>query len=222
MNSPALGLLWTSNLTAGEGGVADRYGDADWDRAVRHGIRPDGKPLLFMPAQEFWSMSDEDLASVVAYFRSVPPVDRVTPRGRPGPLARLLYVTGRLPLVPARLVDHAAARPTAPAEGSTAEYGAYLATGCTGCHGPGFSGGKIPGGDPGWPAARNLTPDRETGIGMWSREDFASALRTGVRPDGAALNPAMPIAATKHMTDTEIDALYAYLMSLEPKPFGNR
>lgn len=220
LNSPALGLLWASNLT--RGGIAERYRDEDWDRAVRHGVRSDGRPLFFMPAQEYWSMSDADLGAVVAYFRSVEPVDRTGPRSRPGPLARLLYVTGRMPLVPARLVDHGAARPAAPAEGPTAEYGAYLATGCTGCHGPGFSGGDIPGGDPSWPAARNLTPDVETGIGSWSRDDFATALRTGVRPDGVALSPAMPIAATKHMTDTEIDALYAYLMSLEPKPFGSR
>lgn len=221
-DDPAFGVLWASNLTAGEGGVAASYDDVDWDRAVRHGVGPDGKPLYFMPAQEFWSLSDDDLAALIAYFRSAAPVDRIGPAPRPGPLARVLYLTGALPLIPAELMDHGAARPAAPAPAPTAAYGAYLATGCTGCHGVGFSGGKITGGDPKWPPAANITPDPETGIGGWTEADFVRAMREGKRPDGATLDPAMPLSMTKHLTDDELSALFAYLRTLPPKPHGNR
>lgn len=221
-DDPAFGVLWATNLTSGEGGVAASYSDEDWDRAIRHGVRPDGKSLMFMPSYEFWPLSDDDIAALMAHYRNAPPVDRTRPATRPGPLARVLYLAGQLPLVPAKLVDHDAVRPAAPAEGPTSAYGSYLATGCIGCHGKGFSGGKIAGGDPSWPPAANITPDRETGIGNWTMTDFATALRQGVRPDGSTVDPAMPIEATKHLTDLEMEALYNYLMTVEPKPFGNR
>lgn len=221
-NDPAMGRLWAPNLTTGAGGIGTRYADADWDRSVRHGVGPDRRPLIFMPSHEFWPLSDEDLASIIAYYRTLPPVDRAAPESRPGPLARLLHVTGRMALVPAKLVDHDAARPEAPAPAATVAYGAYLATGCTGCHGPGLTGGKIGGGDPTWPPAANLTPDPATGIGAWSESDFKQALRKGARPDGSEIHPAMPVKATQHMTETEMEALYVYLMSLEPRPYGQR
>ena len=218
-NNPAFGLLWTSNLTAGEGGIGGVYTDEDWDRAVRHGVGPNGKPLVFMPSHEFWPLSDDDMAAIIAYFRALPPVDRVPPAARPGPMARLLYVTGQMHLVPAKLIDHGASRPAAPSEAPTAEYGRYLATGCTGCHNASFSGGKIAGGDPAWPEAANLTSDA-TGLAGWSLADFTRALREGIRPDGSEIDPAMPVEFTSRMTDTEIEAVYTYLMSLEPKAFG--
>lgn len=222
VDNGAFGVLWGSNLTAGEGGVASLYGDEDWDRSIRHGVGPDGKPLMFMPSHEFWPLSDDDLASLIAFFRTTEPIDRPVPDPKPGPLARVLYLTGQLPLVPAELVDHEAERPPAPPAGPTVEYGAYVATGCTGCHGAGYSGGTIAGGDPNWPPAKNITPDPETGIGAWSLADFELALREGVRPDGSTLHPAMPVQATRHLTAVEMEALYSFLMSLEPTPFGNR
>jgi mono/diheme cytochrome c family protein len=221
VDDAAFGRLWSSNLTPGEGGIGATYTDADWDRAIRHGVRPDGKPLIFMPSHEFWRLSDEDVASLIAYFRSIPGVDRAIPRPRPGPLARALHLAGQLKLVPAKIIDHEASRPAAPEASATVEYGEYLATGCTGCHNASYTGGKIAGGDPSWPDAANLTP-HETGIGAWTQSDFSRALREGIRPDGRPLDPSMPVAATKHMTDTELEALFAYLMTLEPKPFGER
>lgn len=222
IDNPPMGRLWAANLTRGEGGIAATYTAADWDRAVRHGVKPDGKPVMFMPAQEFWSLSDDDLAALMAYYRSIPAVDRTIPTPSPGPLARVLFLTDQLPLVPAELIDHGATRPAMPAIAPTAEYGAYLATGCTGCHGAGLSGGKIPGADPNWPPAKNITPDDETGIGSWSQEDFATALRTGVRPNGSQINPVMPIQATRYMTDVELEAIYRYLRTVEARPYGNR
>jgi mono/diheme cytochrome c family protein len=221
-NDPAFGLLWSSNLTSGEGGIADAYTDADWDRAIRHGVRPDGKPLFFMPSHEYWATGDDDLAALIAFFRSLDPVDRTRPEARPGPLARILYLAGQFPLIPAELIDHDAPRPAAPDPAPTEEYGAYLAIGCTGCHGQGYTGGKITGGDPAWGPAANLTPDPETGLGSWTQEDFFRAMREGERPDGTEILPPMPIGATKFMTDDELTALWLYLRTLEPRPAGNR
>lgn len=221
-DDPVVGTLWGSNLTPGEGGVGDEYSETDWVRAIRHGVGPDGKPLLFMPAHEFWVMSDNDVAAVIAYLESLPPVDRVTPPTKAGPLARVLYLAGKMPLVPARLVQHDAPRPQTPPAGPTAEYGAYLASGCVGCHGDGMSGGPVPGAPPGFGVPSNLTPDVETGLGEWTQADFTRALREGISRDGRSLDPTMPVQYTKEFTDVELEAMWKYLQTLEPKPFGER
>jgi mono/diheme cytochrome c family protein len=65
-----------------------------------------------------------------------------------------------------------------------------------------------------WPP--NLTPDRATGLGAWSDRDIVKALRTGVRPDGRVLAPAMPWMAYAHLTDADAFAIAHYLQSLPP------
>lgn len=222
IDAPPVARLFASNLTRGEGGVGGSYTDRDWARAIRHGIGPDGKPLLFMPSHEFNVLTDEDLGALVAYLKSVPPVDNPPEKSTVGPIGRLLFLKGDLHLLPAEIIDHDAPRAAAPAAGPTAEYGAYLSTGCAGCHGAGFSGGKIPGTPPNFPAAANLTPDTETGIGAWSEADFFRALREGRRPDGRELAPEMPWQLTREMTDDEIRAIWLYLRSVPAKPVGNR
>lgn len=217
-----VGRLFASNLTSGSGGVGATYTDQDWVRAIRHGVGPDGKPLLFMPAHEFNPMGDEDLGALIAYIKSLPPVENPPTENAVGPLGRVLFLAGQLPLLPVEMIDHDAPRKAAPPPGATAEYGAYLATGCTGCHGAGFGGGKIPGTPPDWPAAANLTPDPETGIGKWTEQDFFRALREGKRPDGRELNPIMPWKATAQLTDDEIRAVWLHLRSLPAKPLGSR
>lgn len=218
----ALGSLWGTNLTSGEGGVGGTYSEQDWIRAIRHGVGPDYKPLLFMPSHEFWVISDEDMAAMIAYIESLPPVDRVTPPARPGPLSRALFLTGKMPLVPAKLVDHDAPRPVTPPEGPTVDYGGYLASGCIGCHGSRMSGGPVPGTPPGFGVPGNLTPDVETGLGGWSYGDFERAMRDGISRDGRVLDPTMPVQFTREFTDVELEAMWKYLQSLEPLPFGNR
>ena len=221
IDAPPVARLFAANLTAGNGGVGGRYRDADWVRSIRHGVNPEGKPLLFMPSHEFNALSDDDTGALVAYLKSLPPVDATFPRNRVGPLGRVLYLTGQMPLVPAELIDHTAPRQAAPAAGPTAEYGAYLATGCMGCHGPGFGGGKIPGAPPDLPAAANITM-HETGLAQWSEQDFFRALREGRRPDGTELNAFMPWRTTARMTDDEIRAIWTYLGTLPPKAEGTR
>jgi len=219
----APGLLVASNLTRGEGGVGSRYADADWVRSIRHGVGPNGRSLLFMPSYEYYPIGDEDLGKMIAYLKSLPPVDNPLPKNSVRPLGRALFLAGQLPLLPAEMVDHSAPRTPAPPAGPTAEYGEYLAFSCVGCHGFGFSGGKIPGTPPDFPPATNITPDLESGIGSWTEEDFFRALRQGRRPDGSELNPFMPwMTVTSQMTDDETRALWLYLRTVPAKPEGKR
>lgn len=221
IEAPGFGRLPASNLTSGTGGIAD-YTDEDLVRAIRYGVRRDGKPLLFMPSYEYYHLADADLAALIAYLRSVPPVDRVMPEKQIGPMPRLLYVLGQLDvLIPVGMIDHDAPRPEPVPPGVTVEYGAYLNTvgGCIGCHGPGLSGGKIPGTPPDFPPATNITP---AGIGSWSEEDFFVAMREGRRPDGSTIDPRMPWAYTAQMTDDEIRALWLYLQTVPQRETGKR
>lgn len=222
IDDPALGRIFASNLTRGRGGVGARNSDADWVRAIRNGVGHDGRSLLVMPSYEYHGLSDEDVGALVAYLKTLPPVDREPVESRVGPVGRALYLAGQLPLLPAEMVPHDAPRAPAPPAGPTAAYGAYLAPGCTGCHGPGFSGGPIPGGPPGMLPPTNITPDVATGIGSWTEEDFFRALREGKRPDGSALDPSMPWKNIGAMTDDEIRALWAYLRTVPAKPEGQR
>lgn len=222
LDDPMVGTLWGSNLTSGEGGVANDYQERDWVRAIRHGVGPDGRPLVFMPSHEFWVMSDPDVAAMIAYIEQLPPVSRVTPAAKAGPLARILFLTGKMPLVPAELVDHNAARPEAPVAAATAEYGAYLASGCIGCHGNTMSGGPVPGAPPGFGVPGNLTPNPESGLGSWTEADFIRAMREGISRDGRELDPTMPVQFTREFNDMELTAMWKYLRTLDPKPFGQR
>ena len=218
IDDPALGRAVAANLTRGRGGLPADWSIADWDRAIRHGVRRDGTGLVIMPSQEYTYMSDEDLAALAAYLETLAPVDRELPPTQIRLVGRALYVADKMPLVPAALIDHEE-RPPAPLPGPTAEYGRYLANigGCTGCHYPNLAGG--PALEPGAPPASNLTPG---GIGSWTEADFARALRDGVRPDGSRLKEFMPVEFTKLMTDDEIRAVFLYLQTLPAKRFGER
>jgi mono/diheme cytochrome c family protein len=213
-NDPLLGRAGVPNLTRGEGGVGAQYSDADWVRSIRHGVRPNGKPLFLMPSHDLYHLSDEDLGQIIAYVKSVPPVERVIPEVVFRPLGGALVTLGAFgDVFSAELIDHTAPRPAAPQPGATAEYGQYLANsfGCRNCHGNALSGGKPS--DPASPLAPNLTPGGD--LSAWSESDFTRAMRTGVRPDGQVLNPAfMPWPAVSRFTDDELKAIWLYLSSL--------
>lgn len=223
IDDPLFGRISGSNLTPGAGGIGQSYSNLDWVRAIRHGVAPDGRPLLVMPSHEYNPLNDDDLGAMMAYLKSMPPVDNQPPANTVGLLGRILLVTGLVPVLPAGRINHTAPRPTAVARGATVEYGYYLSQSCIGCHGEGLSGGPIPGLPPEPPLPRNLTPDAATGLGNWSQEDFLVAIREGQRPDGTAINPkAMPWPSFKLMTDEELQALWLYLRSVPAQPYGNR
>lgn len=127
------------------------------------------------------------------------------------------------------------------AEDAQVARGKYLATigDCIDCHTPGYFfskpdmtrylGGSDVGfevGDLGVFVGPNLTLDKETGLGAWTPEQIATALTTGVRPDGRILAPIMPWRALANLTKPDVQALVAYLRSLPsvshkvPGPFG--
>jgi len=218
-SSPAIGTVAGPNLTRGKGGVGADYTDIDYVRAIRRGVRRDGRSLIVMPSEVFTHMSEEDLGAVVAFLKHAPPVDREVPRSGFGPVGRALLAAGKMNILVAgktpRLVP-----PVSVPRDPTASYGKYIAdiSGCHGCHGFGLSGGKVAG-PPGLPPASNLTP---AGIGSWTEADFARALREGRRPDGRTLNEFMPWKVFRGMTDAEIHSLWLYLKSVQPRPFGNK
>lgn len=197
------GKLSSANLTSGRGGVGAEYLDVDWVRGIRHGVDRDGKPLIIMPSNDFAHMSDQDLADIIAYVKSVPPVDNELPDQSLGPMARWIITSGAYSL-PASLIDHSA-QAAAPEPGITVAYGEYLARFCMGCHGEDLGGGES---NPG----PNLT--RGGRLADWTQEDFVQTLRSGVRPDGSELSAGMPWQATKAMNDDEMAALWMYLRSL--------
>ncbi|RYD84650.1 MAG: cytochrome c, partial [Verrucomicrobiaceae bacterium] len=207
VENPAIGRMHGPNLTKGAGGVTANYQEEDWVRSIRHGINPKGWPLVLMPSHEYAEMSDQDFADLIAYLKSVPPVDRETVPVSVGPVARLLILTGEMRLA-AEVIDHTGLRPSTVQPGVTPEYGRYLAAGCTGCHGPNYSGGKIAGGPPEWPAASNLTAGEMGAMKNWTESDFMTALKTGHRPNGTEINPVMPRAFGK-MTEEEMKALWS-------------
>ncbi|MBK6422427.1 MAG: cytochrome c [Gemmatimonadetes bacterium] len=209
MDMGPFGTFSPPNLTTGRGGSPARS-DAEWVRTIRHGVGAGGRPLVFMPSLAYHPMTEADLGALIAYLKSVPPVDTVLPPTRLGPIARLVLARTPEKLLAASAIDHAAPFPDAIPAGPTAEYGRYLTEigGCTSCHGADLKGG-IHEGPPEVPASADLTPAGK--MGSWSEEDFRKALREGVRPDGSVINPFMPWRLTRLMTDEEISAVWAYL-----------
>lgn len=216
---PGLLTIPTPNLTSGTGGVGSLYTDEDWVRAIRHGVGHDGRALWVMPSAGFSHLSDEDLGALIAYLKSVPPVDNELPEREFEPMGRVMLALGMVPPVAADLIDHTAQPPVAVEEGVTVEYGEYLAhTTCTECHGASLNG--KPFGPPGqqFPTP-NLTPGGE--LVAWSEEEFIETLRTGVTPSGHQLGDcpncgpdSMPWKYLGQMTDDELKALWMYLQSL--------
>jgi mono/diheme cytochrome c family protein len=223
LDNPAIGQVITPNLTTGRGGIGAQRTDEDLIRAIKHGLRPDGTPLLFMPSTEFYYLTDDDLSKVLAYIRSVPPVANEMP------LSQLSFtgfvvmnITRDITFLPAEIIPHDETPPVAPKPGVTAEYGIYLSISCHVCHGPTLSGGKIPGFPPEWPAAPNLTSGKGSRLLTWGEDGFIEILRTG-KKHGRAIHPTyMPWTSYRYMTDDELRAVYMYLMSVPSKDFGNR
>lgn len=219
VDDPMFGRFVAPNLTRGVGGVGSSRSDADLATALRHGVGVDGKTLVFMPSEEYTRFTEADLRDLLAYVRSLPPIDRTLPGRRLGPISVGLLGAKKLPL-PAESIDHGRVPDDSIVPEPTVRYGEYLANvgGCTGCHNPALSGGEIVGAPPGTPIAANLTP----GGRQWSLEEFRTALRDGIRPGGVTMHPFMPVRFTKLMTDQEIEAVWRYVTSVPARKLGER
>jgi len=218
-NMGPMGVLVHPNVTSG--GKLAEYSDAELLRLLRHGVKRDGTTVRMMPIFEISWWPDADRLAVIAYLRSLPPV-----QGQPGKLevtafGKVLDRFGSVPFDVARRVDHTA--PPAKVEPApTAEYGQLISIGCRGCHGEKhLAGGKIPGAPPEIPIPLNLTP-HETGLKGWKYDDFVELVQTGKRKNGKPLDPFMPVGALRNYSEVELKATWAYLSSLPPVEFGAR
>lgn len=219
VDDPAIGTLLGRNLTLGQGSVTTAYTMADWDRIVRHGVKPDGTGAV-MPSEDYLAMSDQELSDIVAYVRSMPAKDAEVAPPAFGPVGKVLLATGEFKIAATMVHDHQAAHAVLPPEPEVSvEFGAHVAKVCSGCHNPEFSGGPRPGTPPDWATPLNLTPHEE-GLAGWTFEQFETVMRQGVRPDGSQVKAPMSLMPqyAARMTDTEMRALWAYLQQLPPKP----
>jgi mono/diheme cytochrome c family protein len=220
------GRMHSGNLTADPDAGIGGLSDAVLARTIRYAVDRNGR-WVPMPA---YSLSDADLAAVLGFLRSDDPLFRPEPRRAPKTSLSLagstvLFLAGvtRAPERPARGI-------VAPARAPSVEYGRYLAESvyqCGDCHTPGFDSDKVHGPDAFAGGAEmkntagqlilspNLTKDERAGIGRWNRDQFARAIREGIRPDGRALGYPMP--HFRGADDLEVDALYRYLRSFPAK-----
>src|SRR5262245_29478856 len=222
VDDPLLGRLTAPNLTTGQNGLGSQLSDKDLATVIRYGVLPDGRSVRIMPSDDYTHLNDTDLAAIIAYLRSVPSVDSSLPPTVFRPLGRILLGLGQLDIMIAERINFTQAGSPEITPEVTQEYGQYLAkiSGCTGCHGPGLSGGPIPGAPPGWPVAANLTPSGP--IGHWSEADFIQTIRTGVNPTGKVLDEEMPWKNYRKMNDDELKALWLFVHAIPAKNAGNR
>lgn len=214
---PGMVSIPTPNLTPGAGGLGSFLTDADWVRAIRHGVGHDGRALMIMQSNTFTYLSDDDLGALIAYLKSLPPVDNILPERRIELLGRVMIAAGAFPRSAVEKIDHTRQQVGAPAPGVTVTYGEYLSRTCTECHGANLNG--APFGPPGQEVPTpNLTPAGE--LSTWSAEDFITTMRTGVTPTLRPISDEMPWKNFGQMTDDELSAMWLYLQSLPAQTQG--
>ncbi len=209
------------NISPGPGNVVTNYTAADWERIIRHGVKPNGRPAMVMASEDFARLTDIDVSAIVAYVRHMPPASGGAAVLELPLIVRAMY---GLNLVQdaAEKINHNLPPETPVPEAASVEHGQYVGQSCQGCHGAGMSGGRIPGAPPDWPAAANLTPGEGSVMPRYATvEQFKTLLHSGKRPDGSAVSTIMPFGAFSQMNDVDMEALYLYLQSLPPRANGN-
>ena len=221
VDDPALGRLVSANLTRGNGGIADKYTDAQLALAIRHGIKSNGSPAIVMPSKAYQHLTDDDVSAIVGYVRTLPPIDRTLAKTELRFVGRTLMATNQLPILPAASIPLDRPHARTIRRDTTAAYGRYLASiaGCADCHGENLAGGMIPGMPPGTPPAANITPK---GIGHYSDAELEKIMRTGTRPGGSQLNNEMPWRFIAGISQDEMAALIKYLRTVPSAEFGAR
>lgn len=208
-------VIAAPNITPDAETGAGTWTDDQFARAIREGIGHDGRTLFpIMPYQYFRNLSDEDLASVVVYMRSLEPVHNALPKPQvPFPVSRLIKSAPEPVLTP---IVHS--------ESDRVSRGRYLTSmTCIDCHTPEdqmhrpikgmeFAGGKQ---IEGFSArSANLTPD-PSGISYYDEKLFVRVIRTG-HVGARALNPPMPWWVFRNMNDEDLKSIFAYLQTVKP------
>ena len=193
-------ISFTSNLTR----ALPAYSDAQIERAMREGVRPDGSPLWGMPSEIFTHLEAADMAALIAYLRTVRPAGNVHPRAVFGPAGRREIAAGSYKPAPRLAREGREVRPAA-LDGRH-ELARYMTRAtCGECHGLALTGQGI---------APERTPDLDV-AGAYSRTQFRHLMRTGQPPDGRQLRLMGEVARGRfvHLTDSEVDAIYDYLVA---------
>ena len=217
------GIFYSANITPF--GIGN-WTDGDIYRAITTGVRKNGKPIFpVMPYHAYGHANPEDVRSLIVYLRSLSSKKNIVPVSSADfPMSILLNT-----------VPKKADPLTLPQAGDTLAYGYYLFTiaSCYDCHTP-FDNGKfddtyalaggrafpVPGGKV---TSANLTTDRETGLGSWTREMFVS--RFSFYRDSAnahrvvnqgELQTIMPWTMYGTMTDADLSGIYTYMQTIKP------
>lgn len=194
------GRMNAPDLTA----LAATRSDAEMERSIRRGVKPDRRSVIAMPSESFALLSDEDLGMILAAIRAADPAAGPGSYIRLGPLARYFLYKGDFAIA-AEGVDHAVTPPVR-TPSDTLEWGEYLArTVCSECHGADLLGSEAFGPSPGFPPLSVV-------VG-YTPEQFTTLMREGVPASGLELNLMREVALNRfsRMTDEEVAALYGFL-----------
>jgi len=213
------GRIVAPNLTPDPETGAGSWTDDQFARAIREGIGHDGRALFpIMPYPHYREMSDEDLASVIVYLRSLPAVRHELPK------TEIIF--------PVKYLIRGVPEPVISPVGEDSDRsdpvkrGARLVSlaGCGDCHTPQVNGKSLPGlefaggavfsGPWGNVASTNLTAD-PTGIPYYDEALFRQVIHSGY-VQARSLNPIMPVMVYTNLTDSDLKAMFAYLRSLKP------
>jgi mono/diheme cytochrome c family protein len=216
------GTLRVPNITPAAIG---KWTDGELARAFTSGVNAAGDPLFpLMPYKAYAHMCERDVQAVVAYVRTLAPVENQVPRSELDFPLNLIVRTIPGPPPPAA---------PCPEPAVNADYGKYLVTmaSCVECHTPAVKGeliaGREFGGGRDFPMptgillSANISPDPETGIGKWTEEQFVARFKTyqgktDMTVEGQAFNTIMPWIMYAGMSDTDLRAIYAYLRTVPP------
>ena len=198
-DEPMVARIMAPNLTQ----TIRRYSDAQFAAAVRNGVRPDGRSMLIMPSEAFVVLSDADLGRIMAYLKSLPPVEGPGAAVSVGPLGRIGLAAGKFKTVAQMIAETTPLPAATSAEGRFGRYRAQTA--CASCHGPDLRGTSNP---------EFTSPDLRV-VAAYTPEAFSDLLRAGSALGGRDL-PVMGGWAREHLSllsSEEIAALYSYLRS---------
>lgn len=194
-DEPKLMRAWGPNLSL----LAAEQTDAELDRAIRHGVAADGRPLWIMPSYAFSQLTDQETADLIAWLRTAPKTGEEQPRMQLGPLMRVGVITGMLKSEPAMV--NAKGPIQLPDYGPQHQSGRTLARLCVECHGADLKGNKM-----------LQSPDL-TVAAAYDRDAFGRLMHDGVGAAGQPLGlmTGVSISRFRALDAAEVTALHDYL-----------